>query len=272
MSDLLIHSMSEFADLIMPALALAGARDIVEIGAEYGGMSSLLADHCRHHGGTLTSIDPAPKAAFARWLQDNPHVRHLAKPSLDAFADLAAADAWFVDGDHNWYTVYHELLQIEALGRRDGKPLLAFLHDIGWPCARRDQYCAPDLIPAEFRHPHSYDAGTRPGTPHLIEGRGFRGMGSFAIATIEGGPRNGVLTAIEDFLAKSLAGGRELGFAEIPAVFGLGVVFDLDAPWSAALAAQLLPFHQNRLLRTLEDNRLRNYLQVIELQDIAAAG
>jgi predicted O-methyltransferase YrrM len=271
MPDLLIHSMSEFSELILPALALAGARQIAEIGAEYGGMSSLLADYCRRHGGALTSIDPSPKAEFAAWLQDNPHVRHLAKPSLAAFAELSDIDAWLIDGDHNWYTVYHELEQIAALSRRDGKPLLVFLHDVGWPCARRDQYCAPDQIPAEYRHPYSYDAGAKPDTPHLIEGRGFRGMGSFAISTVDGGPRNGVLTAIEDFLAKSLEEGRELGFAEIPAVFGLGVFFDMDAPWSAALADKLLPFHQNRLLRTLEENRLRKYLQVIELQDIAAA-
>ena len=57
-------------------------------------------------------------------------------------------------------------------------------------------------------------------------------MGYFAWAQHEGGPRNGVLTAIEDFLEEKHHSGRELGFAEIPAVFGLGILFDLDAEWS----------------------------------------
>jgi len=96
-------------------------------------------------------------------------------------------------------------------------------------------------------------------------------MGQFAFATIAGGPRNGVLTAIDDFLAESLQEGREFGFAEIPAVFGLGVLFDMDAAWSSSLADLLLPYHQNKLLRSLETNRLRNYLQVLEMKDELAA-
>ena len=79
------------------------------------------------------------------------------------------------------------------------------------------------------------------------------------------------MTAIDDFLAEQLAQGREFGFAEIPAVFGLGVLFDMNATWSASLAELVLPYHQSKLLRVLETNRLRNYLRVIEMQDEAAA-
>ena len=61
MTGLLIHSVSEFSDLILEALRLSDAQDIVEIGAEYGGMSTLLANHCRGRGGRFTSVDPAPK-------------------------------------------------------------------------------------------------------------------------------------------------------------------------------------------------------------------
>ena len=187
------------------------------------------------------------------------------------FGELDAADAWIVDGDHNWHTVYHELRQIEAISRRDGKPVLVFLHDVGWPCGRRDAYYAPSQIPVEHRHPHSYDAGATLDRESLVEGRGFRGMGQFAFATHAGGARNGVMTAIDDFLAEELAQGREFGFAEIPAVFGLGVLFDMNAAWSAQLAELVLPYHQNKLLRALETNRLRNYLRVIEMQDEFAA-
>ena len=272
MTGLLIHSVAEFSDLILEALKLAGAKDIIEIGAEYGGMSALVAAYCRARGGQFTTIDPAPKREFHDWLSANPDVRHLATTSLEAFEDIGEADAWLVDGDHNWYTVYHELRHIEAISRRAGRPVLVFLHDIGWPCGRRDSYYAPERIPPEYRQPHSYEGGAALGHEALVRGRGFRGMGHFAFATREGGARNGVMTAIDDFLAEALRAGKEYGFAEIPAVFGLGVLFDLDAPWSASLADHLLPYHQNKLLRSLETNRLRNFLRVIELQDEAAAG
>jgi hypothetical protein len=96
-------------------------------------------------------------------------------------------------------------------------------------------------------------------------------MGQFAFANHCGGRRNGVMTAIDDFLAEHLRGGRHFGFAEIPAIFGLGVLFDMDAAWSEPLARLLLPYHQNRLLDSLEANRLLNYLRVIEMQDEAVA-
>lgn len=270
MTELLIHSMSAFSDIIVDALTIAGARDIVEIGTETGGMSQILSTHAAESGGTLTCIDPSPRDSFTAWLAETKAAKHIALPSLQAFDALAAIDAWVVDGDHNWFTVYHELVAIEAACRRDGKPLLVFLHDVGWPCARRDLYYAPDRIPDSYRQPHDFDGGMVPDFQGLIPNGGFRGMGSFAAALLEGGPRNGVLTAIEDFLEDRLQAGTELGFAEIPGVFGLGVIFDLDAEWSEAMAELLAPFHGNALLQKLEANRLANYLRVIEMQDAAA--
>lgn len=270
MPDLLIHSMSEFSDIILGVLTQAGAQHVAEIGAEYGGMSTLLADYTAERGGQFSSIDPAPKPQFVEWAAATPHVRHIVRPSLEAFAELENVDAWLIDGDHNWYTVYHELKQIDALCRRDGRPMLAFLHDIDWPAGRRDMYYAPDQIPAEYRHAHDYEGGAFPGEARLQSGRGFRGMGHFALATHEGGPRNGVRTAVEDFIAELAAEGREMALAEIPAVFGLGILFDMDAPWSQAVAEMVIPFHQNRLLAALEQNRLANYLTVLEWQDQSA--
>jgi len=270
MSDLLIHSMSEFSEIIVPALAIAGATEIAEIGAEFGGMSTILADYAAGEGGRLTSIDPAPKPEFLHWVSGRGEVRHIVQPSLETIERLVGVDAWLIDGDHNWYTVYHELKQIEAACRRDGKPLLVFLHDVGWPWARRDLYYAPELIPAAFRQRFDYEGGCVPGSPMLVPHRGFRGMGQFAAAICEGGPRNGVLTAIEDHIDDVRAAGGTIAFAEIPAVFGLGILFDTDAPWSEALSNFLIPYHENRLLRTLEENRLLNYLAVLDWQDRCA--
>lgn len=271
MPDLLIHSMVEFGDIIMPCLAVAGARNIVEIGAEYGGMSQALADFAEGAEGRLVSIDPTPKPEFTAWAAANPAVRHVGDLSLNAIPRMRDTDAWIVDGDHNWYTVYHETHAIARRAREDGKPLLIFYHDVCWPSGRRDMYYAPDTIPAQFRHPHSYDAGAFPGHSNLVPGRGFRGMGHFAWATHEGGPRNGVLTGIEDFLRDESEAGRDYGFAEVPAVFGLGVLFSPDAPWSEDVANIVLPFHDNALLKRLEENRLLNYLTVVDIQDGSVA-
>jgi hypothetical protein len=272
MTDLLIHSMTEFSDIILRCLDRAGARDIAEIGAEFGGMSQRLADHCAAAGGSLTSIDPAPRAEFVAWAAGCPHVRHLAAPSLGAMPGLTGIDAWMIDGDHNYYTVFNELRLADEASRRDGKPLLAVLHDVAWPCARRDMYYAPETIPAEHRHPYSFEGGVTLGNDGVLPGRGMRGMGNFAWALRAGGPRNGVLTAIEDFIAEAQSDERLLLYAEIPAVFGLGVLFDASAEWAEDVAGFLLPYHQNELIASLETNRLRNYLTVIEWQDRHAAG
>lgn len=267
MTDLLIHSMTEFSSLIMGAIERAGARRIVEIGAEFGGMSQRLADHCAATGGALTSIDPAPKAEFVTWAESCPHVNHVAATSLEAMPHLSNVDAWMIDGDHNYYTVFNELRLADEASRRDGKPLLAVLHDVDWPCARRDMYYAPQTIPAEHRHPHSYDAGVTLDNDGYLVNRGMRGVGAFAWALRAGGPRNGVLTAIEDFIEQTHSEERPLLYAHIPAVFGLGVLFDAGAEWAEDVAGMLLPYHENELIASLERNRLANYLTVIAWQD-----
>lgn len=267
MSNLLIHSMSEFSELIVEALDLAGAREIVEIGAEFGGMSALLADYAAAQNGRLTCVDPCPKDEFVQWADEHPDVRHVARASLEAFDELENVDAWVIDGDHNWYTVYNELQRVDATCRRDGKPLLAFLHDVAWPWARRDLYYAPDRIPAPFRHPYSFEGGVTLDFPGLLQNRGFRGCGQFACAAHEGGPRNGVLTAVEDYIDEVRAEGRGIAFARIPAVFGLGVLFSTEAGWAPALSELIIPWHENQLVARLEENRLRNYLTVIDWQD-----
>jgi hypothetical protein len=272
MSELLIHSMSEFSSIILPCLDEAKVRDIAEIGSEFGGMSKVLAQRAAKVGGTLTCIDPEPADGFLDWQAGEDQVNHVPRPSLEALEDSGAVDAWFIDGDHNYYTVYHELIAVDAIQREADRPLLAFMHDVSWPCARRDFYYAPDRVPPGWRHPHSYDHGVVLGNDGVFKGRGFRGQGQFAVALESGGERNGVLTAVEDFLREADTDERPLFYVHVPAVFGLGIIFDASADWSTALAEFLLPFHANQLIARLEENRLRNYLEVVDWQDRSAAG
>src|SRR4029079_156797 len=73
----------------------------------------------------------------------------------------------------------------------------------------------------------------------------------------EGGPKNGTLTAIEDF-----AEGREgLRVVVVPAFFGFGALWHTGAPWSDAVAKVLDPFDRNPLVERLEANRVS---QIVE--------
>ncbi len=263
--NLLIHSMSLFAPITLPILELVQARVVAEIGAEHGGNSKLLAEWLKQKNGKLISIDCCPSQAFLDWLPTvKDVVEHCPLESLKAIHQMNNVDAWFIDGDHNWYTVYNELMLLRELHRKQNKPLLVFLHDVAWPWARRDLYYSPDRIPADQRHPHTYDAGVTLDTPELIQNGGFRSNGAYAIAQQEGGAKNGVLTAIEDFRNQHQ---NEYCFANVPAVFGLGVLFDFKHPEAERIAAIVMPYHQNTLLKALEENRLANYLKVIEWQD-----
>ncbi len=73
------------------------------------------------------------------------------------------------------------------------------MHDVGWPYGRRDLYYAPDQIPEEFRQPYRR-AGMRPGPRSCSSTGGINP--TMCNAELEGGPRNGVMTALDDFLAE----------------------------------------------------------------------
>ncbi len=264
MADLLLHSMAEFTEIILPVLELSGAREVVEVGSEYGTMTRELLDHAERHDGRLTVIDPKPSPVAKALFDGSPRGTLVEKLSLEALGELEA-DAWLLDGDHNYYTVRRESETIWERTRAARRPFLVFYHDVGWPWGRRDLYYDPDTIPADARRPHTWDHGVTPGEPGVVRG-GFRGEGGWACALNAGGPKNGVLTAVEDFVE-----GKEpdLVWACVPAVFGLGVLFDSRAPWTEAVKRFLLPYHMNPLLERLERNRLECYLRVVAMQDEA---
>jgi hypothetical protein len=87
-----------------------------------------------------------------------------------------------------------------------------------------------------------------PGKPGLAEG----GLIYRWPALTEGGPRNGVLTAIEDFLK----GRDDLQFAIVPAFFGLGVIWPDSAPYSDDLEQLLARWDRDPVIGRLEENRV----------------
>jgi len=207
-------------DIIAPLLTQLRPEGIVEIGSESGKTTRLLLELARSYGGTVHAIDPAPWFDAAAWQAEfgAAFVFHRAR-SLEALHRIDRFGAVLIDGDHNWYTVHEELLLIERRCRElDRDVPLILLHDIGWPYGRRDLYYEPDAIPPPYRQPWRR-AGIHPASSALLPQGGFNAH--LCNAVHEGGPRNGVLTAIEDYLAETH---QKLDFVRIPAAFGLGIL------------------------------------------------
>jgi hypothetical protein len=258
--DVLIYSLSEHRDLIFALFEAAAPSSVVEIGSEAGGMTREMCAWVSESGGarSFTAVEPFPVVEVRSLAASVEGFTLVEGRSPETLSSVPPADAYLIDGDHNYWTVSRELEAVYA----DGRAPLAVLHDVGWPCARRDQYYAPERIPESERQSYTYEGGIAPGNPG-VDRHGFRGAGVFAVAEQEGGPRNGVLTAVEDFVAET----DGLTFRLVPCVFGLGFLYAASAPWAEALDAHLAPYDRSPLLERLEDNRIALYLQVLRLQD-----
>jgi len=206
--------------LILPLLNAANAKSILEIGAESGDSTRALLKYVSKKGGFLSCVDPAP-IFDADELQSNhlDTLKFYRDLSLNVLPKHEQFDVAMVDGDHNWYTVYNELQLIEKIHGHDplAQPIV-FVHDIGWPYGRRDLYYNPATIPDEYRHPYEKN-GILLGKSELSDANGVNR--NLCNATHEGGVRNGVLTATEDFIAQSEL---DYKFINLPLYFGLGVL------------------------------------------------
>ena len=202
---------------IDPFIRQLAPRRVMEVGADKGWNSVRLLQYCRETGCRADIIDPAPDKGLKGNLERFPdeHVFHRL-PSLKAMPLAEHPDLVLLDGDHNWSTVNSELELLRRLSAERGLSFPCVLaHDVAWPYGRRDMYYSPDSV--EEKHPFAY-VGLVPGDSGLVED----GMnGHLANATHEGGPRNGVLTAIEDFIATAPF---EIHFRRLPFFNGLGIL------------------------------------------------
>ena len=187
-----------FESHIRPILDIQHPKTLLEIGVLRGDNTLKLLEWCSLNEAHLTSLDPVAwdgdlpeeikrpmdgykykrgQVEFESWkvvpdsLEEvfrrglNQYWTCLKMRSLDylALAESRGFDTYFIDGDHNYFTVTRELQFIHERGRT-GDVIL--FNDVvgGW--ARHDQYYDPEFIPDEERD----------------------------------GSKQGVLTAIESFL------------------------------------------------------------------------
>ncbi len=251
--------MFPFWDLaIAPVLEAAQATRIVEIGALRGETTILMLERLGPDA-ELHVIDPVPEFDPGEHERAFPgrYVFHR-DLSLNVLPTLPPMDAALIDGDHNWYTVFHELDQLRAVARAAGAPLpVLILHDVGWPYGRRDLYYAPDTIPEEYRQPYA-QRGIRIGRKQLVPRGGGLNPTMFN-AVKEGGPRNGVMTALDDFIADHDA---QLRMLVLPIYFGLAIVVEERRLQRQPALARILDYLESadgrgELLHLAEDTRLR---------------
>ncbi len=245
-------SLVNAAEILIPCLDAWGATDVVEVGADGGDLTALLVERARRVGGSVTAIDPAPGSGLLGLAESTPELRLVGRPSHDVLGELPAADAVILDGDHNYHTVIEELRVLVDGGDANPLPLIV-VHDIGWPHARRDTYYVPERIPPAARQPYVRDARLRPDDPGVAD----RGIPFGCAAEREGGPRNGVLTAIEDFLE----GRDSLRFERLPLFWGIGFIWPREARSGERLASTLAPWVDNPLLDRLEAHRVAHLVE-----------
>jgi hypothetical protein len=241
-------SMAHHSEVMRACLDAVGARSVVEVGAYAGDLTRVLADWAGGTGARVLAIDPSPQEGLVSLAEQHPGVELVRETSLAALPSIELPDVAIIDGDHNYYTVSEELRLIATRASGASLPLLLF-HDVCWPHGRRDDYFDPALIPAEYRRAVvGAGAGIHPDDP----GVRADGLPYPRSAAVEGGARNGVLTAVEDFVAS--ADGLQL--VVVPAFFGFGAVWHVDAPWAERVAGVLDFYNRNPVLERLEANRV----------------
>ncbi|MFA6244579.1 MAG: class I SAM-dependent methyltransferase [Candidatus Hydrogenedentales bacterium] len=241
--------MHHFADFVLkPYIRRFEYERILEIGAQYGENTKELALLPSVH---VTVIDPCLDADLRARHAGSASVTMIPGLSLDVLPKLRDPfGCILIDGDHNWYTVYNELRVI-----RERELLLRggtiFLHDTWWPYGRRDGYYDPDRIPAKFRQPFERKGIVR-GQSELSESEGVNV--DFANAAHEGGPRNGVLPAVEEFLREH---DHKYLFVNLEVQYGLGMLYRRRDGETDAIFTEL----SRGLLRRLRVGRIKDTLQ-----------
>ncbi|MEZ5120441.1 MAG: class I SAM-dependent methyltransferase [Solirubrobacterales bacterium] len=213
-----------WSSVLKPLVHAVQPQVIVEIGVLRGDLTRRLLEAAPQYGAVVHGVDPAPEIDAEEWSAAYGDAFRLHREiSLDALPKLGAVDLLLIDGDHNYHTVFGELTAAERRAGDDGRtPPVIVMHDVDWPYGRRDMYYEPGRIPPEARHPYARK-GLRPDSTEVVD-VGINAHLDNAVH--EGGARNGVRTALEDFLDASP---REWTLAHAPGTHGLAVVAPVEA-------------------------------------------
>ena len=252
-----ICSMVNFYTESRRLMDAVGVTRIVEIGSEAGANTGALLAYAKGRGAELIAVDPA-EVRFPFDPAGESSFTFFRETSAEFLKRGIAAEIFFLDGDHNYETVTAELEAIHR-GRAAGGVKIVFVHDVYWPWARRDIYYDPSRI----SNPHPFHADNI-ASPYADGSPGLSPAG-YVTAAQEGGSRNGVLTAVEDFLS----GHEGWDFRCVPVLYGIGILVlreHLAPEEDEALRKLLDELDSHReLLAVLELNRVENLCRIAGL-------
>lgn len=246
-------------DLLYPIIEGVNANYVVEIGSDTGSNTLNILEYCAENDAYMTTIDPFPKfdtKEFKARYGDRFEI--FEELSLNSLPLLQDYDVILIDGDHNWYTVYNELKIIEKNFKGKKFPLI-FLHDIGWPYGRRDLYYNPENIPEFYRQPY-VKLGIYPGQLELKKEGGMNH--TLCNSIYENNLKNGVLTAVEDFIDES---DLQFSLKIINAFHGLGILYTNDSGIDYVVEDAL---KKSGLVEALEEERIKHKIKASELTSI----
>lgn len=258
-TDAAIPSLSRFNDLISSILKITNPKSIIQIGVGSGEVTEKLLIHTEKNDGHLTCIDTYSWNDNAKKIiSSSTNATWISNFGFQVVPSLNAADLYIIDDDYNYFTAHQELEACWKLSTHAEKPFLLLLRGTDWPFANRDAYHNPDVIPPEFRHRHSWTQGLFPDCSETSEdGLTFENM---ALALSDEGDKNGVLHAIWDFMSDK----PNLKRINIPAFYGLSIIFSDDALWANQIKDLLNNYQENlNEIVALEENRLNFLAEII---------
>jgi hypothetical protein len=251
------YSMVNFAPLYTPILDAIHPKVIVEVGSEAGNNTKYLAGLAEKYKADYYIVDIHP--VYNPVLEQQPYIHYKEMRSIDFLNDFKGGEVFFLDGDHNYGTLSSELDRIHTI--RQDKRVFLFIHDTLWPLGYRDLYYdistldGKPLAYSNTKGPVLWDEALQP------DGH-FAGNNNVAMAVSEGGPGNGLATAVNDFLAEH----QEYRSFQVPCFYGLTIAWNdaklTDKEREILIETEKIYTKSAPLLSTLEWNRLIHvYLQ-----------
>ena len=169
------------------------------------------------------------------------------------------ADVWVLRPDPNYRSA---LDLLDAVDRASHGAGVVVLHSVGWPTGTRDCYPAPDRLPPGAVHPYTtidpalIPHGDDPGAVGRPE------PGGVAWAIRDGGPENGVGTALDDHLAGR--SGRSV--RRLPVGSGLAVVWRGDDVSVAAIVDDRTTWCGDAVLAVIDAQRRALTVRIATLE------
>lgn len=197
---------------------------IVAIGLSNEEIINEIISFCIEQNPTLYAIDPKIdiKDLIKKFENEEKNnfeekIEYFKEDSLNVLDQFKDYEAIFINGDPNWYTVYNEL---NLIRKNNFNFPLVFVCNNKYPHKRRDSYINPEKIPEEFKNeccndlPILYEKDEETKRTMVKDG--------FCHAIQKDTPKNGVLTAIEDFLKEN----NSLKLLEVNPLEGVTLIYE----------------------------------------------